>query len=62
MKTIKAWAVVDKDGNICFSVCAHWGAGRAEIYDHEFTAKNFANNGNRKGERVVRVTITVEDE
>jgi len=52
MKTIKAWAVADKNSELIY---IH---GQYLIAPSERAAKNMAADN----ERVVRVTITVEDE
>lgn len=53
-KTVKAWAVVDKRGEIVVV------GGRFIVTGQSHYAYNMIDAG--AGERVVRVTITVEDE
>lgn len=55
MKTVKAWAVVDKDGTPIFAP-----AGNLLAANSEDCAKEMYRIA--RGQRVVRVTIQVEDE
>ncbi len=58
MKTIKAWAVVDKDdGQFMYDI-----HGQAFIYHENKHPDQSVFSHTDEGERVVRVTITVEEE
>ncbi len=58
MKTIKAWAVVDKDGDIVSAPSSY----SPDLIVCKSAERCDEWKVNRRDERVVRVTIQVEDE